>query len=75
MSGYSYLASDITGADWRIQARWNQFSALSAVARSHNSKPWSGNIEVDDFVGKIKIEGRDSINKNFQPEKEQTETA
>lgn len=75
MSGYSYLASDITGADWRIQARWNQFSALSAVARSHNSKPWSGNIEVDDFVGKIQIEGRDSINKNFQPEKEQTETA
>ncbi len=75
MSGYSYLASDVIGANWRIQARWNQFTALSAVARSHNSKPWSGNIDVKDFTNKIKITGRDSVVIKEQVETEQKETA
>ena len=75
MSGYSYLASDVIGATWKIQARWNQFTALSAVARSHNSKPWSGNIDINDFTNKIRITGRDTVKIAKQAEAEQTETA
>ena len=75
MSGYSYLASDVIGATWRIQARWNQFTALSTVARSHNSKPWSGNIDINDFTNKIRITGRDTVKIAKQAEAEQKETA
>ncbi len=75
MSGYSYIASDVIASNWRIQARWNQFTALSAIARSHNSKPWSGNIDLNDFTNKIKITGRDSVTIKDQVEKEQKETA
>lgn len=75
MSGYSYLASDVMGSNWKIQARWSQFTALSAIARSHNSKPWSGNIDLVDFTSKIRITGRDSVEVKPQKEVEQTETA
>ncbi len=75
MSGYSYLASDVIGSTWQIQARWNQFTALSAVARSHNPKPWSGDIDVNDFINKIRITGRDTVKISAQTEIEQKETA
>ena len=75
MSGYSYLASDGIGSNWKIQARWSQFTALSAIARSHNSKPWSGNIDLNDFTNKIKIRGRDSVKIKSQSDTEQNETA
>ena len=39
----------------------NQFSDFSAISRSHNPKPWAGNIDVANFQNKIKIEGRDSV--------------
>lgn len=75
MSGYSYLSSDMIARDWKIQARWQQFTALSTVARSHNSKPWSGDIDIDNFVNKIRITGRDTIKTAIIEEAEQKETA
>lgn len=75
MSGYSYLTSDVIGSNWKIQARWQQFTALSALARSHNSKPWSGNVDLFDFTNKIRITGRDSVQIKKQSETLQTETA
>ncbi|WP_236675828.1 TIM-barrel domain-containing protein [Chryseolinea lacunae] len=75
LSGYTYLSSDGVAASWRAQARWNQFTALSAIARSHNPKPWSGNIDVFDFTNKIRITGRDTITAVKKTETTQTETA
>ncbi|AYB31913.1 DUF5110 domain-containing protein [Chryseolinea soli] len=75
LSGYTYLSSDGVAASWRAQARWNQFTALSAVARSHNPKPWSGDIDVLDFTNKIRITGRDTITGVKKIEETQTQTA
>ncbi len=61
LKGVSYISSDGVGETWQIQARWNQFSDFSAISRSHNPKPWAGNIDVANFQNKIKIEGRDSV--------------
>ena len=58
MKGFSYISSDGVGANWKIQARWNQFSDFSPISRSHNPKPWSGNINTSGFVKKIQITGR-----------------
>ncbi len=61
LKGISYISSDGVGETWQIQARWNQFSDFSAISRSHNPKPWAGNIDVANFQNKIKIEGRDAV--------------
>ncbi len=61
MKGITYISSDAVGANWKIQARWNQFSDFSSISRSHNPKPWSGNIDVKNFENKIRITGRDTI--------------
>lgn len=61
LKGVSYISSDGVGESWQIQARWNQFSDFSAISRSHNPKPWAGNVDVANFQNKIKIEGRDSV--------------
>ncbi|MDO5977870.1 TIM-barrel domain-containing protein [Flavivirga spongiicola] len=61
LKGVSYISSDGVGESWQIQARWNQFSDFSAISRSHNPKPWAGNIDVANFQNKIKIEGRDTV--------------
>ena len=61
LKGVSYITSDAVGESWQIQARWNQFSDFSTISRSHNPKPWSGNVDVANFQNKIKIEGRDTI--------------
>ena len=61
LKGVSYISSDGVGESWKIQARWNQFSDFSAISRSHNPKPWAGNIDVANFQNKIKIEGRDTV--------------
>lgn len=76
MKGVNYISSDGIGADWKIQARWLQFSAFTAIARSHNPKPWSGNINIKDFVAKIQIKGRDTLKVTSETDKsEKTETA
>lgn len=75
LQGYSYLNSDGVAGNWRMQARWNQFTTMSAIARSHNPKPWSGNIDVFDFTNKIRITGRDTIKLTTKPALVQTETA
>jgi len=80
MKGVSYISSDGVAANWKIQARWNQFSALSAVSRSHNPKPWSADFNTAKFIQKIRITGRDTINViNEKPEQagpvEQLETS
>lgn len=61
MKGINYISSDGIGANWKIQARWLQFSAFTAIARSHNPKPWQGNVNIKDFVNKIQIRGRDTL--------------
>ncbi|WP_242205218.1 TIM-barrel domain-containing protein [Aestuariivivens insulae] len=61
LKGVSYISSDGVGETWQIQARWNQFSDFSAISRSHNPKPWAGNIDVANFQNKIKIEDRENV--------------
>jgi len=61
LKGITYLTSDAIGADWRIQARWNQFGDFSTVSRSHNPKPWSGTISAQGFAEKIRITGHDTL--------------
>lgn len=76
MKGVNYISSDGIGADWKIQARWQQFSTFTTIARSHNPKPWSGNINIKDFVAKIQIKGRDTLNLvPKKPKTVKTETA
>ena len=73
MQGISYISSDGFSANWKIQARWNQFSALSAVARSHNPKPWTSDFNTDGFIEKIRITGRDTV--KISDNKSKNETA
>ncbi len=61
LKGVTYISSDAVAANWKIQARWNQFTDFTPISRSHNPKPWSGNIDVNDFVSKIRITGRDTV--------------
>lgn len=79
MKGVSYISSDAVGANWKIQARWNQFADFTPISRSHNPKPWSGNIRVKDFVDKIRITDRKAIKSkdesNTQALHKKTETA
>lgn len=69
MKGISYISSDAVGADWKIQARWNQFSDFSPISRSHNPKPWSGNIDTSNFIKKIRITNRNRIQPEEAPGK------
>jgi len=70
MKGVSYISSDAVGANWRIQARWNQFTDFTAISRSHNAKPWSGDIDIQNFRDRIQITKRDSLKyKNAHDEK------
>jgi len=68
MQGISYISSDGFAANWKIQARWNQFTALSTVARSHNPKPWTGDFNTKGFIQKVRITGRDTIEINNNSE-------
>ncbi len=72
LKAINYLTADGIGYDWKLQARWNQFLSFCAVARSHNPKPWSGNINTDNFLQKIKIEDRKDA-KSTTEEKSQTD--
>lgn len=54
LCGIPYLSSDSIGRNWKILVRWRQFSALSAIARSHNTKPWKdGNPSNADWLKKF----------------------
>lgn len=46
MSGVDYITADAYAADWKQQARWNQFLAFTPVARSHTMKPWDRKLDV-----------------------------
>jgi alpha-glucosidase (family GH31 glycosyl hydrolase) len=46
MKGVSYITADAFAKNWQHQARWNQFLAFSAVARSHTMKPWDAHLDV-----------------------------
>ena len=61
MKGVTYVTSDAVGANWKIQARWNQFADFSTISRSHNPRPWSGTINTRNFENKIRITGRDTV--------------
>ncbi len=76
MKGVTYITSDAVGANWKIQARWNQFADFSSVSRSHNPKPWSGTIDTKNFESKIRITGRDTVRiKQEVTESRSSETA
>ena len=47
MSGISYLTADGFAANWKQQARWNQFLAFTPVSRSHTLKPWDIPLTVE----------------------------
>ena len=47
MAGVSYITADAYGADWKQQARWNQFLAFAPIARSHTMKPWEPSLKAD----------------------------
>lgn len=68
LKGISYISSDGVGETWKIQARWNQFTDFTPVSRSHNPKPWAGDIEVANFQNKIKIQGRDTVTVKDTPD-------
>lgn len=61
MKGINYISSDTVGANWKIQARWNQFTDFTTISRSHHRKPWQGNFDTKNFENKIKIDGRENI--------------
>lgn len=46
MSGVDYITADAYAADWKQQARWNQFLAFTPVVRSHTMKPWDRKLQV-----------------------------
>ncbi len=46
MSGVDYITADAFGADWKQQARWNQFLSFTPVARSHTMKPWDISLDT-----------------------------
>ena len=51
MQGVTYITADGFGDNWKQQARWNQFLAFSAVARSHTMKPWEVTKNVQSLGG------------------------
>lgn len=70
MSGIDYLTADAFGADWKQQARWNQFLAFTPVARSHNMKPWDISLDVKSLAAIMKFESgpsADSANESPDP--------
>jgi alpha-glucosidase len=50
MAGIDYITADAYAANWKQQARWNQFLAFSPVARSHTMKPWDLSLVVDSLA-------------------------
>ncbi len=56
MRGYNYITSDSTGNDWKIQARWQQFSDFIAVSRSHTAKPWDGGLQAANMADLIRYD-------------------
>lgn len=46
MAGVDYITADAYAADWKQQARWNQFLAFTPVVRSHTMKPWDRKLDV-----------------------------
>jgi alpha-glucosidase (family GH31 glycosyl hydrolase) len=50
MAGIDYITADAYAADWKQQARWNQFLAFSPVARSHSMKPWDIKLDTQSLT-------------------------
>lgn len=56
MRGYNYITSDSMGQDWKIQARWQQFSDFIAFSRSHTAKPWEGGLQSENMADLIRYD-------------------
>ncbi|MFC1463085.1 TIM-barrel domain-containing protein, partial [Verrucomicrobiota bacterium] len=56
MRGHSYITSDSMGLDWKIQARWLQFTDFIAFSRSHTAKPWDAGLPSWDFTETIRYD-------------------
>jgi len=56
MRGYSYITTDSMGLDWKIQARWLQFTDFIAFSRSHTAKPWDAGLPSWDFTETIRYD-------------------
>ena len=50
MAGIDYITADGYAADWKQQARWNQFLAFTPVARSHTMKPWDIKLDIQSLT-------------------------
>jgi alpha-glucosidase (family GH31 glycosyl hydrolase) len=50
MAGIDYITADAYAADWKQQARWNQFLAFSPVTRSHTMKPWDIKLDIQSLT-------------------------
>jgi alpha-glucosidase (family GH31 glycosyl hydrolase) len=50
MAGIDYITADAYAADWKQQARWNQFLTFSPVARSHSMKPWDIKLDTQSLT-------------------------
>lgn len=68
LRGISALASDATGRNWKLQARWNQFLDFSPIARSHTQKPWPEEDDPD-------LMGSEAFHRWFMTESTRNRTA
>jgi alpha-glucosidase len=59
MKAVTYITNDTSAANWRIQARWNQFIAFNSVARSHNQKPWQGASNLKAWLASLSWDSAD----------------
>lgn len=50
MAGIDYITADGYAADWKQQARWNQFLDFVTVARSHTMKPWDRGLAIEELA-------------------------
>lgn len=50
MAGVDYVTADGYAADWKQQARWNQFLDFVTVARSHTMKPWDRGLAIEELA-------------------------
>ena len=74
MSGVDYITADGYSADWKQQARWNQFLAFTPVARSHTMKPWDRELAIESLASTMAFgDKRDELEGSTNPQSPKTE--
>ena len=70
MRGYNYITTDSMGIDWKVQARWLQFTDFLAFSRSHTAKPWDGGMpswNMADLIRYDKVVEKTQVTDNLGP--------